>query len=72
MNNLVGKTVSSVDFVDPWDNGLKITFSDGTTLEVKEAQQAGEIKVLINKEVIKPDLRCECDRCLTLSFKKHG
>jgi len=55
MESLVGKTVSAVKYSDPWENGLKITFTDGTTLEVTEARQAGEIKVSIDNKVIKSE-----------------
>ena len=50
MKKLVGKTVDTVQYIDPWDNGLRIMFTDGTTLEVTEARQAGEIKVCVNHE----------------------
>jgi hypothetical protein len=55
MENLVGKTVLAVKYSDPWENGLRITFTDGTTLEVTEARQAGEVKVSINNKVIKSE-----------------
>lgn len=55
MESLVGKTVLTVKYSDPWENGLRITFTDGTTLEVTEARQAGEIQVSINNKVIKSE-----------------
>jgi len=55
MKNLVGKTVDTVQYIDPWDNGLRIMFTDGTTLEVTEARQSGEIKVCVNHETMKSE-----------------
>ena len=52
MKNLAGKTVDTVQYIDPWDNGLRIMFTDGTTLEVTEARQAGQIKVCVNHETM--------------------
>lgn len=48
MIDLVGKTIASINYVDPWGEGLRITFTDGTTMRVTERMQAGEIEVYIN------------------------
>ena len=48
MKELVGKTIAKVEFKDPWDEGLKIVFTDGTELQVHEGTQSGEIKVLLD------------------------
>lgn len=48
MKELIGKTVATASYVDPWGKGLVITFTDGTTLRVTEAMQAGEIEVEVN------------------------
>lgn len=48
MKDLVGKTIASINYVDPWGEGLRITFTDGTTLRVTERMQAGEIEVEVN------------------------
>lgn len=50
MKELIGKTVASVSYVDPWDEGLVITFTDGTTMRVTERMQAGQIEVEVNGE----------------------
>lgn len=50
MKDLIGKTVASVAYVDPWSKGLRITFTDGTTLLVTERMQAGEFEVEVNGE----------------------
>ena len=51
MKELIGKTVETVRYVDPWGNGLVITFTDGTFLRVTERMQAGEFQVEVNDEV---------------------
>jgi hypothetical protein len=48
MKELIGKTVASVAYIDPWSKGLQIAFTDGTTLRVIERMQAGEIEVEVN------------------------
>jgi hypothetical protein len=48
MKELIGKTVASVSYIDPWGEGLRITFTDGTQVRVTERAQAGEFEVEIN------------------------
>lgn len=48
MQELIGKTVATVSYVDPWSRGLVITFTDGTKVRVTERMQAGEFEVEIN------------------------
>jgi hypothetical protein len=55
MNTLVGKTVATVTYADPWDDGVRITFTDGTTLHIRELMQAGQISVAVNDEAIDSD-----------------
>lgn len=50
MKELIGKTVATVSYIDPWGEGLRITFTDGTTMRVTERMQAGEIEVEVNGE----------------------
>lgn len=50
MEELIGKTVDVAKYIDPWGSGLILIFTDGTTLRVSEAMQAGEIEVEINGE----------------------
>ena len=52
MDNLIGKTVATVAYSDPWDLGLTITFTDGTVLNVRERRQAGEIEVDIDGRTV--------------------
>jgi hypothetical protein len=52
MDNLIGKTVATVAYSDPWDLGLTITFTDGTVLNVRERKQAGEIEVDIDGRTV--------------------
>jgi len=48
-----GKTVESISYPNPWDEGITITFTDGSKLNVYERMQAGEIMVTYNdNEVI--------------------
>lgn len=50
---LVGKTIESVKYVNPWEAGLFLHFTDGTCLNVYEHMQAGEIvAVYSDKEVL--------------------
>ena len=53
--NLVGKTVASVEYANPWDKGLTIIFTDGTKLEVNEEMQSGEINVVLNGQDVQSD-----------------
>jgi len=48
MKELIGKTVASATYIDPWGEGLVITFTDGTKVRVTERMQAGEIEVEVN------------------------
>lgn len=50
MKELIGKTIAGANYVDPWGEGLRITFTDGTTLRVLERMQAGEIEVRVNDQ----------------------
>ena len=52
MDSIVGKTVATVAYSDPWDLGLTITFTDGTVLNVRERKQAGEIEVDIDGRTV--------------------
>jgi hypothetical protein len=52
IDNLIGKTVATVAYSDPWDLGLTITFTDGTVLNVRERKQAGEIEVDIDGRTV--------------------
>lgn len=56
MQNLVGKTVAKVEYIDPWDIGLTILFTDGTKLLVTEYSQAGQIMVELNGERVRSDV----------------
>jgi hypothetical protein len=45
--DIVGKTVATAKYSDPWDEGLTIVFTDGTVLKVREPSiQTGIIKFL--------------------------
>jgi hypothetical protein len=59
MKAIIGKTIATVQYVDPWGEGLFITFTDGTSLRVYEAMQAGEICVKLNNEEVESDWRSE-------------
>jgi hypothetical protein len=59
LNNLVGKTVTAVQYADDWDLGVTLTFSDGTTFKVKEEMQAGTIGVYVNGEFMESEWRAE-------------
>ena len=52
---LVGKTVASVVYEDPWNNGITLTFTDGTKLKVVDTTQVGNMGVFIDGE------KCESD-----------
>jgi hypothetical protein len=41
----VGKTVARVDYVDDYDEGITVIFTDGSILNVSERMQAGQIEV---------------------------
>lgn len=55
MKNLIGKTIQEIRFVDNADEGLIITFTDNTVLQVTERMQAGCIKVQVNGVVAKSE-----------------
>jgi hypothetical protein len=50
----VGKTVARIDYVDDFDEGISVVFTDGSVLNVCEAMQAGMLSVsaFINEEGI--------------------
>jgi len=52
IETIVGKTIASVRYIDPWNQGLTIVFTDGTKLRVDERMQAGEINVALNNEPV--------------------
>lgn len=59
MDKLIGKTIKSVEYFDPWDEGFHLFFTDGTCLSVFERLQAdmstvGEIQVFYEGDVIEP------------------
>ena len=59
MNRLIGKTIASVEYSDPWDECFHLIFTDGTCLSVFERMQAdgcttGEIQVVYEGDVIEP------------------
>lgn len=45
LQHLVGKTVSAVEFVDQYDDGITLWFTDGSSIRVHECMQAGQIGV---------------------------
>ena len=54
--HLEGRTVQSCNYIDAYDGGVVITFTDGTVLKIEEAMQAGELKVLVNgNKVARPE-----------------
>lgn len=55
MDRLVGKTVSQVRYIDPWGEGVLITFTDGTEMHITERMQAGEFEVKVNQEIAVSD-----------------
>jgi hypothetical protein len=61
MNGLVGKTVAIVEYRDAWNNGITLTFTDGTKLKVKELMQAGQIGVLLDGEELQSDWHKELE-----------
>jgi hypothetical protein len=42
---LVGKTVAAIEYVDDYDEGITLHFTDGSVLCVTERMQAGQIEV---------------------------
>lgn len=54
--HLEGRTVQSCDYIDAYDGGVVITFTCGAVLKIREAMQAGELKVTVNgNEVDRPE-----------------
>jgi hypothetical protein len=53
----VGKTVARIDYVDDFDEGISVVFTDGSVLNVSESQQAGMLSVsaFINEQEITND-----------------
>ena len=53
----VGKTVARIDYVDDFDEGISVVFTDGSVLNVSESQQAGMLSVsaFINEKEITND-----------------
>jgi hypothetical protein len=41
----VGKTVARIDYVDDFDEGISVVFTDGSVLTVSERMQAGMLEV---------------------------
>lgn len=50
---LIGKTIKAVTFTNPWDAGLVLTFTDGSTLCINEYR--GEILVDLDGVELIPD-----------------
>jgi hypothetical protein len=59
IKDMVGKTIKSVEYRDPWSMGMHITFTDGTTLSVFERMQAGEFGVIYDNDVMVSDYHNE-------------
>ena len=55
MNGLVGKTILSAQYADPWGEGITITFTDGQVLHVSEGSQTGKLVVKLNTERVISD-----------------
>jgi hypothetical protein len=53
--DIVGKTVATATYSDPWDEGLTIVFTDGTVLKVRERTQSGQIEVSVNDKAVDSD-----------------
>ena len=53
----VGKTVARIDYVDDFDEGISVVFTDGSVLNVSESQQAGMLSVsgFINEQELEHD-----------------
>ena len=53
----VGKTVARIDYVDDFDEGISVVFTDGSVLNVSESQQAGMLSVsgFLNEQEITND-----------------
>jgi hypothetical protein len=56
--NIVGKTVSSIKYESQYEK-LEVTFTDGTTLEVKQIGYEGEFRVTCEGEQILSDSQKE-------------
>jgi hypothetical protein len=55
LQGLVGKTVALVEYVDDYDEGITLHFTDGSMLCVTERMQAGQLEIgaSINEETNK-------------------
>jgi len=53
----VGKTVARIDYVDDFDEGISVVFTDGSVLNVSESQQAGMLSVsgFLNEQELEND-----------------
>jgi hypothetical protein len=53
----VGKIVARVDYVDDFDEGISVVFTDGSVLNVSESKQAGMLSVsgFLNEQEITND-----------------
>ena len=52
MQKLIGKTIAEVEYIDRYDGGFSLIFTDGTCLTVSELMQAGAITVYYDGEEI--------------------
>lgn len=50
---LIGKTVSRVEYVDDYSEGITLHFTDGSMLNVYERMQAGQIAIAADLNVEK-------------------
>ena len=55
MDKLIGKTIAEVEYIDQYDGGINLIFTDGTCLTVSELMQAGAICVIYDGETIEPE-----------------
>jgi hypothetical protein len=53
----VGRTVARIDYVDDFDEGISVVFTDGSVLNVSESQQAGMLSVngFLNEQELEND-----------------
>jgi len=53
----VGRTVARIDYVDDFDEGISVVFTDGSVLNVSERQQAGQLSVsgFLNEQELEND-----------------
>ena len=55
MDKLIGKTIAEVEYIDQYDAGISLIFTDGTCLTVSELMQAGAICVIYDGEELESD-----------------